>query len=148
MVMYIGIKDEEYLLSILHAFIQLAFYYNHGKRVVVISDELTELDCKNLADYTNFHMINRLTTKEYQDFTFIHSTDFGEINKTLLDMYRTGCKPDVCFIHFSKDFISKKDRILSNYYNKLFHSFISYFSDINFIITVDNDYINDCLRMP
>lgn len=148
MVTYIGVEEGKVFQSVLNAFVQLAFYYNHNGKVLVISDILTELNFKNLADYTNFNMIDRLTTKEYQDFTFIHNTDFGEINKIILDMCRTGCKPNVCFIHFSKDFIKKKDRILSNYYNELFHSFISYFSDINFIITVDNTYLNDCLRMP
>lgn len=148
MVTYIGVEEGKTFQSILNAFIQLAFYYNHNEKVLVISDVLTDLDCKNLANYTNFNIINKLTTKEYQDFTFIHSTDFGEINRILLDMYRTKCKPNWCFIYFSKEFIKKKDRILSNYYNKLFHSFISYFPEINFIITIDNTYINNCLRMP
>lgn len=148
MVTYIGVEEGKIFSSVLHGFIELAFYYNHNGRVVIISDSLTKLDYSNFIRMTNFEVEDKLSLKKYQDCTFLSITDFGELNKILYDMYEEGCKPDACFIHFSKDFIKKKDRILSNYYNKLYHSFMGNFPDINFIITVDNTYLNDCLRMP
>ncbi len=145
MVTYISIDENNPKKGIENAFIQLAYCYNHRGKIAIFSDCLHDEDYKNLIQCSEI-ILHDVTSQPYQDFTCLSTSDIYKIQDVLEDMCKTFCKPDICLIHLSKEAIKEITVYRSNFYCLIYDMLIEYFPDIDFIITIDEDYISGCLR--